>query len=462
MLIPAAVDLYYGNRDWQVFAFSALLLGGLALAVTLATQGRPPQVTTRFGFLLVNLLWLTLAVAGAVPFVMSSLGMSLTDAFFESVSGITTTGSTVINGLDHAPPGILIWRSLLSFMGGLGVIALGLFLLPFLNIGGVSYFKIESSDIQDRPFERFQTFTISLIGIYSALVFLCAVCYTAAGMEGFHAVNHAMSTVATGGFSTHDTSFLRYADNPAILWTGTVFMFVGSLPFSIMILFAVRGRLDALQDPQIRVFAGYTIVFAIALAVYLRVHRDMDFFDALTHATFNILSVISTAGFASDDYTRWGPFAVACIFVATFLGGCSGSTTGGIKAYRFLILFELMANGLRRLIYPNTVLPVRYGDRPVPDDMQRAVVLFIACFLVLWGITTVLLGAAGLDFVTAVTGALTSLTNVGPGLGDTIGPLGNFSGLPDAAKWVCAAAMLLGRLEILAVLVIFTPTFWRR
>jgi trk system potassium uptake protein TrkH len=326
----------------------------------------------------------------------------------------------------------------------------------------VSYFKIESSDIQDRPFERFQTFTISLIGIYSALVFLCAVCYTAAGMEGFHAVNHAMSTVATGGFSTHDTSFLRYADNPAILWTGTVFMFVGSLPFSIMILFAVRGRLDALQDPQIRVFAGYTIVFAIALAVYLRVHRDMDFFDALTHATFNILSVISTAGFASDDYTRWGPFAVACIFVATFLGGCSGSTTGGIKAYRFLILFELMANGLRRLIYPNTVLPVRYGDRPVPDDMQRAVVLFIACFLVLWGITTVLLGAAGLDFVTAVTGALTSLTNVGPGLGDTIGPLGNFSGLPDAAKWVCAAAMLLGRLEILAVLVIFTPTFWRR
>ncbi|MER2536825.1 MAG: TrkH family potassium uptake protein [Rhizobiaceae bacterium] len=462
MLIPAAVDLYYGNRDWQVFAFSALLLGGLALAVTLATQGRPPQVTTRFGFLLVNLLWLTLAVAGAVPFVMSSLGMSLTDAFFESVSGITTTGSTVINGLDHAPPGILIWRSLLSFMGGLGVIALGLFLLPFLNIGGVSYFKIESSDIQDRPFERFQTFTISLIGIYSALVFLCAVCYTAAGMEGFHAVNHAMSTVATGGFSTHDTSFLRYADNPAILWTGTIFMFVGSLPFSIMILFAVRGRLDALQDPQIRVFAGYTIVFAIALAVYLRVHRDMDFFDALTHATFNILSVISTAGFASDDYTRWGPFAVACIFVATFLGGCSGSTTGGIKAYRFLILFELMANGLRRLIYPNTVLPVRYGDRPVPDDMQRAVVLFIACFLVLWGITTVLLGAAGLDFVTAVTGALTSLTNVGPGLGDTIGPLGNFSGLPDAAKWVCAAAMLLGRLEILAVLVIFTPTFWRR
>jgi trk system potassium uptake protein len=462
MLIPAAVDLYFGNEDWKAFAFSALFMGGLALAVAMATQGRPPPATTRFGFLLVNMLWLTMAVAGTVPFLASSLDLSLTDAIFESVSGVTTTGSTILNGLDQAPPGILMWRSLLSFMGGLGVIALGLFLLPFLNIGGVSYFKIESSDIEDRPFERFQTFTLSLIGIYATLVFTCAVCYAAAGMEGFHAINHAMSTVATGGFSTHDTSFLRYADNPAILWIGSLFMFIGSLPFSIMILFAIRGRFDALRDPQIRVFAGYCIVFAVAVAIYLRVKLGLPFFDALTHSTFNFMSIISTAGFASDDYTLWGPFAVACIFVATFLGGCSGSTTGGIKAYRFLILFELLANGVRRLIYPNTVLPVRYGDRTVADDMQRAVVLFIASFFVLWGITIVLLGAAGLDFITAVTGSLTSLTNVGPGLGPIIGPVGNFSSLPDAAKWICSAAMLLGRLEILAVLVIFTPTFWGR
>jgi trk system potassium uptake protein TrkH len=462
MLIPAAVDLYYGNDDWKVFAFSAVFMGGLALAVALATQGRPPPVNTRFGFLLVNLLWLTMAIAGTVPFLASSLEMSLTDAIFESVSGITTTGSTVISSLDSAPPGLLMWRSLLSFMGGLGVIALGLFLLPFLNIGGVSYFKIESSDIEDRPFERFQTFTLSLIGIYTALVFACAICYAAAGMDGFHAVNHAMSTVATGGFSTHDTSFIRYADNSAILWIGSIFMFIGALPFSIMILFAVRGRFDAIRDPQIRVFAGYSIALAIAVAIYLRVTDGVPFFEALTQSTFNLLSIITTAGFASQDYTLWGPFAVLCIFLATFLGGCSGSTTGGIKAYRILIVFELIANGLRRLIYPNTVLPVRYGDRTVPDDMQRAVVLFIACFLVLWIITSVLLGLTGLDFITAVTGALTSLTNVGPGLGPVIGPLGNFSSLPDAAKWICSAAMLLGRLEILAVLVIFTPHFWGR
>jgi trk system potassium uptake protein TrkH len=461
MLIPAAVDLHFGNKDWQVFAFSALFTGGLSTAVALATHGGPPPVTTRFGFLLVNLLWLSMAMAGTVPFLFSSLDFSLTDAVFESISGITTTGSTIINGLDSAPPGLLMWRSLLSFMGGIGVIALGLFLLPFLNIGGVSYFKIESSDIEDRPFERFQTFTLSIIAIYTALVLICGFCYAAAGMEPFHAINHAMSTVATGGFSTHDTSFIRYTGSPAILWVGIIFMFIGSLPFSIMILFAVRGRFDALRDPQIRVFAGYSVVFAVSVAIYLRVKLDMPFFDALTHSTFNFISIISTGGFASDDYTRWGPFAVACIFVATFLGGCSGSTTGGIKAYRFLILFELMANGLRRLVYPHTVLPVRYGERTVGDDMQRAVVLFIASFFVLWAIITVLLGATGLDLITSVTGSLSSLTNVGPGLGPVIGPLGNFSTLPDAAKWICSVTMLLGRLEILAVIVVFSPTFWR-
>jgi trk system potassium uptake protein TrkH len=463
MLIPAAVDLYYGHDDWAVFAFCGFFLGGLSLAVALATQGRPPPATARFGFLLINLLWLTMAVAGAIPMLASaSFDLSLADAIFESVSGITTTGGTVINGLDNAPPGLLIWRSLLNFMGGLGVIALGLFLLPFLNIGGITYFRLESSDIQERPFERLATFTMSLIAIYSALVAACALCYVAAGMQTFDAVNHAMSTLATGGLSTHDTSFVRYGDNPAVLWTASVFMFIGGLPFSIMILFAVRGRVDALRDPQIRVFAGYAFVLSVAVAIYLRVSTDVPFFYALTHSTFNFMSIITTTGFSSDDYTKWGPFAVACIFVATFLGACSGSTSGGIKAYRFLILFERMANGVRRLIYPNTVQPVRYGDRSVSDDMQRAVVLFIASFFVIWMIGTVLLAATGLDFVTAISGSLACLTNVGPGLGDIIGPVGNYSSLPDVAKWILSVLMLLGRLEILAVLVIFSPAFWVR
>lgn len=462
MLVPAAVDLYYGNDDWQVFAFSAFFTGGLATAVVLATQGAAPPITSRFGFFVVNLLWVMTTLIGAIPLVASSLEISVTDAIFEAAAGVTTTGSTVIVGLDSLPPGLLLWRSLLQWIGGLGVIALGLFVLPLLNVGGVSYFKIESSSIDDRPFERFSTFTIALIGVYVALTVICTIAYAAAGMTGFNALNHALTTISTAGFSTHDASMGHYADRPAILWVGTIFMFIGALPFSILILFGLRGRLDALGDPQIRVFAIYVLLLILAVTIYLRVSEDIGFFEALTQTAFNFMSIITTTGYASSDYGQWGAFAFACAFVAMFLGGCSGSTTGGIKAYRFLILFELLANGLRRLVYPNTVLSVRYGDRTVDETLQRAVVLFISAFLVIWLITIVLLAATGLDFITAMSGALTALTNVGPGLGDTIGPAGNFSSLPDVSKWILTAAMLMGRLELLAVLVIFTPVFWRR
>jgi trk system potassium uptake protein len=462
MLIPAAVDLYYGNDDWRVFAFSAFFTGGLALAVAMATQGRAPVISSRFGFLVVNLLWLTACIVGAVPLFASSLDLRLADVIFEATSAITATGATVLIGLDGMAPGILLWRSILQWIGGLGVIALGLFVLPFLNVGGISYFRLESSDISDKPFERFSTFAISLLSIYVALTILCAVAYLVAGMRSFDAVNHAFTTISTAGFSTHDASMGFYSDNPAILWVATTFMFLGALPFSILILFILRGRLDALRDPQIRVFAVYIVAFVVAVAIYLRVAHGRPFFDALTHAAFNFVSIITTTGYATEDYGAWGPFAISAAFIAMFLGGCSGSTTGGIKAYRFLILFELMANGLRRLVYPSMVLPVRYGDRPVDDDLQRAVVLYISAFLVIWAAITLLLATTGLDLVTAVTSALTALTNVGPGLGPLVGPAGNFAPLGDFAKWVMALAMLLGRLEILTVLVLFTPIFWRR
>ncbi len=461
-LIPAGVDLYFGNRDWQVFVFSALMTGGFGLTIAAATQGRPPPLSTRFGFLVVNLLWLTTCLVGAIPFLVSSLDIGLADAVFESVSGITTTGGTVLVGLDSMPPGILIWRSLLQWIGGLGVIALGLFVLPFLKVGGVSYFKIESPDVSDRPFARLSTYTTSLIGIYAGLTVICAIAYAAAGMTGFDALNHAMTTISTAGFSTHDASMAHFDGNHAILWTATIFMFIGALPFAIVILLFTRGRIESLRDPQLKVFAGYVLVFILAVTVYVRVTNEIGLLDALTHSAFNFMSIITTTGFASSDYTRWGPFAFACAFVAMFLGGCSGSTTGGIKAYRFLILFELVRNGLRRLVYPNTVQSVLYGMRPVDDAIQRAVILFIASFFVLWLITTILLAATGLDLMTAMSGALTALTNVGPGLGDIIGPVGNFSTLPDSAKWILAFAMLMGRLEILTVLVVFTPVFWNR
>lgn len=463
MLIPAAVDLYYGNDDWQVFVISAFFTGGLGLGCALAFQGRPPAISSRLGFLVVNLLWLTTSAVAAIPFYASSaLDLTLAEAMFEAVSGVTATGATVVNGLDSLPPGILLWRSLLQWMGGLGVIALGLFVLPFLNIGGISYFRIESSTVTDRPFERLSTYVKSLIGIYSALTLLCAFCYAAAGMGGFNALNHALTTISTAGFSTHDASMGVYADNFAILWIATIFMFIGALPFAVMILVVASGRIEALRDPQIRVFASYVTAFVVAVAVDLRLSSGMPFFDALTYSAFNFVSIITTTGFATEDYTLWGPFMVACVLVATFLGGCSGSTSGGVKAYRFVILGKLLNNGVKRLVYPNAVVSVRYGDRLVDETVQHAVVLFISAFVTIWLMLTVLLAATGLDILTALSGALTCLANVGPGIGELIGPAGNFSAVPDMAKWLLALAMLLGRLEILAVLVVLSPTFWRR
>lgn len=461
MLVPAGVDLYYGSNDWSVFAISALGTGGLALIVAAATRSRAPLQSTRFAFLLVVILWITLAVLGALPlYAAASPDLDFTSAVFESVSAITTTGSTTITGLDSLPPGILLWRSMLQWIGGVGVIALGLFLLPFLNVGGFSYFRIESSDIEDRPFERFSTFMQALIAIYVAITTLCAISYAAAGMTMFDAINHSMTTIATGGFSTHDASFGYFSAND-ILWVSTVFMLAGGMPFSILLLLFVRGRLDALRDPQIRVFLGYVAATVVLIILYRAITADVPFWEALTKVTFNYTSIITTTGYASEDYTLWGPFAVAAFFFVTFLGGCSGSTAGGIKAYRFLILARMLANGIRQLIHPHSVHSVRYGARIVDADMQRSVVLFLSAFLLVWVAATLMLAACGLDLVTALTGALTALTNVGPGLGEIIGPAGNFSSLNEVAKWTLAATMLLGRLEILAVLVLVAPEFWR-
>ena len=462
MLIPASVDLYYGNPDWKVFVISAILVGGLSSSVALATHGERPPISARFGFLLVNILWVTTAFAGAVPFLEASVALDATDAVFEAVSGLTTTGSTVLTGLDNMPPGILLWRSFLQWVGGIGVIAFGLFALPFLRVGGVSQLKIESSDIDDLPFSRYRSYIIALVSIYVGLTAVCVVAYVAGGMTPFNAINNAMATLSTGGFSTSDKSFGLYTGNPAILWTAVFFMFIAALPFSILILLVTRRRLDTLLDPQIRVYAAYTVVFVLLVALYLRIADGVSFGLALTLSAFNIVSVITTTGFASGDYTEWGPFAVACFFVATFLGGCSGSTSGGIKAYRFYVLYQMLTGSLRGLIYPHSVNQVRYGDRQFDTEMQRAVALFVAAFGAILCALTLLLAATGLDILTALTGVITALTNVGPGLGTVIGPAGNFVTLTDFAKWVLIAAMLLGRLEILAVLVLLSPAFWTR
>lgn len=460
MLVPAMVDLYYGHPDWQIFAVSAFLIGGLSAATFMATRMGPPPFSKKFGFLLVNLLWAVFSVVGAIPLWLSSLKLDFAQALFESVSAITTTGSTVIVGLDDAPPGLLVWRSLLCWLGGIGIVVLGLFIIPYLRVGGMSFFKMESSDTSDKPFARLASFSRAFLFIYVSITVLCTIGYNMAGMNRFDAINHAMSTVATGGFSTHDASFAYFGSIP-LLWTATFFMALCSLPFSILIVLVVRGRLDALRDPQIIVFLGYLSAFSIAVAIYHRLANGIEFHLALAHSFFNITSILSTSGYASEDYSLWGPFVVMVAFIATFMGGCSGSTAGGIKAYRFVVLFNAIRSGLNKLIYPNAIYAVRYGNNTVDADTQRAIFLFFTTYILLWVLGSLGMGALGYDFITAASAVITCLSNVGPGLGSLIGPAGNFSTLQNPELYLLSLMMLLGRLEVLTVLVILTPIFWK-
>ncbi|MBT9370395.1 TrkH family potassium uptake protein [Rhizobium sp. CSW-27] len=460
MFIPALVDLYYGQPDWQIFALSGVMVGGLSLAAAMATRGSIPVFNKRLGFLLVNMLWALFSLVGAIPLYLSTLNLGFAQALFESISAITTTGSTVLAGLDDMPPGILMWRSLLHWLGGIGIVALGLFVLPFLRVGGMSFFKMESSDTNDKPFAKLASFTRAFMAVYVGITLVCTMAYDYAGMGHFDALNHAMATVATGGFSTHDASF-GYFNSIPLMWVGTVFMTLCSLPFSILILFAVRRRLDSLRDPQVGFFLGYLTLFALAGGIYHHVRNGVDLPVALAHSFFNISSILSTTGFASEDYTLWGPFAVALAMFATFMGGCSGSTAGGIKAYRFVIVFNVIRSGLKKLIYPNAIYPVRYGTATVDPEVQRGVFLFISLYIMLWAVGSLGMALLGYDLVTSFSAVLTCLSNVGPGLGTTIGPAGNFSSLSEPALYLLSLMMLLGRLEILTVMVLLLPLFWR-
>lgn len=460
MLIPAMVDLYYSHEDWEVFTLSAFFVGGLSLAAAMATRGNPAPFSKRLGFLVVNLLWVMLSIAGAIPFFLSSLGLSFVDSLFESVSAVTTTGSTVISGLDHLAPGILMWRSLLQWMGGIGIIGLGLLVLPFLRVGGFSYFRLESSDTSEKPFARFAVFMRAVFAIYIGLTAICALLFGTFGMGIFDAVNHAMTTLSTGGFSTRDASFGAF-DSLPLLWTAIIFMTIGGMPFSVLILLFARGRVDALKDPQLAAYGLILLAAALAITLYLRAGQEADFAHAFTHSAFNVVSIVTTTGFASMDYTQWGPFVVTLAFFLTFLGGCSGSTSGGFKTYRIVIITSAVRAGVKSLIYPHGIHNIRYGKMTVDTEMLRSIFLFLAAYLFLWIVGSIALAMTGLDLATSLSGSITALANVGPGIGELIGPAGNFAILSDPAKVILSILMLMGRLEILVMLVLFSPLFWR-
>ncbi len=460
MLIPAVADAVTDNPDWAVFmasAFVTLFAGG---ALILTTREKFRALVVRQAFVLTTLAWIMLAGFAALPFAFSNLGLSYTDAFFEAMSGITTTGSTVISGLDSAPPGILLWRALLQWLGGIGIIVMAIAVLPMLQVGGMQLFRMESSDASDKAFPRAAQISAATAIIYFVLTVVCAAAMWAAGMTPFEAAAHSMTTIATGGFSTSDAS-IGHFNSAALDWIIIVFMILGSLPF-VLYLAAVRGNPRALwMDTQVRWFFAIVVVAIAMIVIWLVTALDVDTLSAIRLSTFNVISIITGTGYATADYNAWGALPVTAFFFFMFIGGCAGSTSCGIKIFRYQVLFATARIQFRRLWQPHGVFTPLYNRRPIPESVTDAVMSFFFLFALTFGVLALLLTLIGLDFTTAVSGAATAIANVGPALGDIIGPSGTFATLPDSAKWILSAGMLLGRLELLTVLVLFTPAFWR-
>lgn len=460
MLVPLAVDLTAGRYDWRVFLVSFLAAEALGGLLAFGSAGGAMALSLRQGFLLTTAAWMVLSAVGALPLVFSELDLSYTDAFFETISGLTTTGSTILTGLDDMPPGILLWRAMLQWFGGVGIIVMGIAMLPYLRVGGMQLFRMESSDRSEKVLPRATQLAGATSIAYFALTAACALAYFSAGMTGFEAVAHAMTTVSTGGYSTSDAS-LGHFQSPLIEWIATVFMALGALPFALYFQLA-RGHLSAIgENSQVRMFFRGLVIAVLGVTLWLWVASDASLADALRLAAFHVTSVVTTTGYASDDYQLWGGFAVLVFFFLTFVGGCTGSTAGGIKVLRFELIARVIRTQARRLTQPHGVFPMSYGGRALSEDVTTSAMNFVFVFFAAFCLLTLALAATGLDFTTAFSGAVTALANVGPGLGDRIGPAGNFAALPDTAKWLLSLGMLLGRLEFFTVLVLMTPAFWR-
>lgn len=462
MAVPLLVDMTAGHDDWKVFLLCIAItsfFGGSLVLTNIGSTGF--QINIQQAFVLTTLAWLSMSTFGALPIWLSHESIDFTDAFFEAMSGVTTTGATVIVGLDNMPPGTLLWRSILNWLGGIGFILMAILILPFLKVGGMQLFRMESSDKSEKALPRLQRIGTITGLIYAGLTIACALSFWVAGMTPFDAINHAMASVATGGLSTHDVSF-GFFTNPAIHWVAIVFMILGALPFVLYVRLAYGDAHGLFSNHQIRTFLYILTLATILMTFWLNLHGVMPFMEAFRHAAFNVVSVITTTGFTSADYMAWGTLPVALFFILGFLGGCTGSTTGGIKIMRFQIMGQVLNRHLKKLQHHNIVVPLRYEGRVVGDDVAYSVMVFIFTFLLCLAGLTLLLAACGLDVVTALTGAAAALTNVGPGLGHVIGPSGTYAPLPDAAKWILSFGMLLGRLELFTVLILFSPGFWQR
>ncbi|MDX5402117.1 MAG: TrkH family potassium uptake protein [Rhodobacterales bacterium] len=460
MIPPLAVDLAEGRGHWPVFAESAILTFLIGSLIALAcSNGAREGLTLQQTFILTSGVWLVLPMFGALPFMLGATEARFVDAFFEAMSGMTTTGSTVFTGLDNLPKGLLLWRGILQWLGGIGIIVVAMVFLPELRVGGMQVFKSEAFETMGKILPRASAIASQISITYVGLTIACMFTYLVMGMSAFDATVHALTTLSTGGFSTYDASFGAFSG--PLEYAASVYMILAALPFVRYVQILNGTAKPLLVDKQVRWFIGIIMglsaVTALILTNIFPNHPEQAFREAL----FNITSIMSGTGYASVDYMGWGSLLIGMFFFIGLIGGCAGSTACSVKIFRYQILFSAIKAQIRKTQMPHGVFIPRFEGAPITDDVMDSVIAFFGFFVLTLGLVAVALSLTGLDFITSISGAATALANIGPGLGDQIGPAGNFAGLNDTAKWILCFSMFVGRLELLVVFAVFTPTFWR-
>ena len=460
MSFPIIIQIIYSELDSSFFVagIMTIIFGILFL---LSNLDHDKKLNLQQAFLLTTLSWLSIAIFGSLPFIFSSLQLTITDAFFESMSGITTTGSTIITNLNESPKAILFWRAILQWLGGVGIIIMAITLMPFMKVGGMQLFKISSNDSSEKILPKSKEIVIRLICIYFGLTILCSFFYKIFGMNFFDSFTHSMTTISTGGFSNYNES-IGFFNNSSIEISSMIFIILGSIPFIAYIKFLSGDKKIFTSDSQIKTFFKIIVISIIILFIYLSI-QNKNFSDiTLRSISFNVISILTGTGYVTQEFDNWGSFPLIFFLILMFIGGCAGSTTCGIKIFRIQILYLFFINQLKKIIYPRGIFIIKYDNNSVDDKFMSSVISFIYFYIIIFFFITASLSLSGLDFVTSVSAAATSISNVGPGLGSIIGPNGNFSQLPDISKWILSFGMILGRLELFAILVLFLPSFWQK
>ena len=458
MVFPIIIQIIFDELD-SSFIGASLITIIFGTLFFLSNLDHDKKLSLQNAFLLTALSWLSIAVFSSLPFIFSNLNLSITDSFFESMSGITTTGSTIITDLNSSPKAILLWRALLQWLGGIGIIVMAITLMPIMNVGGMQLFKVSSSDASEKILPKTKEITLRLILIYLILTFLCSFFYNICGMKFFDSLTHSMTTIATGGFSNYNES-IGYFNNIKIEIISMIFIILGSIPFIAYIKFLSGKKNIFYTDTQIKSFIKIIFYSILILFIYLTIFNKSFSDVSLRSISFNVISILTGTGYVTQNFDNWGSFPLIYFLILMFIGGCAGSTACGIKIFRVQILYLFLKNQLKKIIYPRGIFIIKYDNNNVNEKFMASIIAFIYLYIIIFFIITAMLTLSGLDFTTSISGAATSISNVGPGLGELIGPNGNFSQLPDFSKWILSFGMILGRLELFAILVLFLPSFW--